>query len=203
MARYKPVRKRKATLVKARARLSRFAGHQLRRASMERYPPACLVAAPCAGLQPRARPRGLSAGAGKWVNGVQCGFRLSSCGDGCARRDGASGRPRRKGSAKFAAFNQSIRRVTRVTYAQAAFRSADRGMRFLEVFKAPIVSLQTSSKQAKIGERQENQGPSIFYLRDGLPPWLVGLAIMLAILVVYRVADIYGFSPNLPNWRSE
>ena len=31
---------------------------------------------------------------------------------------------------------------------------------------------------------------------DGPPPWLVGLAIMLAILVVYRLADIYGFLPD-------
>ena len=28
---------------------------------------------------------------------------------------------------------------------------------------------------------------------EGPPPWLVGLAIMLAILVVYRLAEIYGF----------
>jgi hypothetical protein len=37
----------------------------------------------------------------------------------------------------------------------------------------------------------------------GLPPWLFGLAIMVALFVVYRVAELNGYLLTLPEWSSE
>jgi hypothetical protein len=37
----------------------------------------------------------------------------------------------------------------------------------------------------------------------GLPPWLVGLTVMVALVAVYRVAELNGLSLVLPDWSPQ